>query len=322
MVAGSSGTSKTDTASPRRKNHGKTAHRVRGATSHKTRIAVLGGGAAALAAVFGITSSPRWQDRFEVTVLQMGWRLGGKCASSREPNYRHRNHEHGFHILGGFYHNSMRMLRDCYAEWKNPPDDRKFPDCALTPHNLVHLMQLRNGRWEPQMVPFPERSGEFGDDEIALTPYEMTRAIWDWVKRSMTDPNQNATELHPHAQTHIDALDQALPDRDPLHLADDHVSHLTEHVSALHAHVVKAAPRATQEQRFGTFDYTMMLQIGLIIMRGIIADGIWRHGFDCINDKEFSDWLRLHGASDAVVNSPYIQGGYDYAFAYEDGDFN
>ncbi len=253
----------------------------------------------------------------------MGWRLGGKCASSRDPKRHFRNHEHGFHILGGFYHNSMKLLRDCYAEWKDPPNNLGFPDCALTPHNLVHLMRLKNNAWEHISVPFPERDGEFGDDEISLTPYEMTRAIWDWVKRSTNTPFEGVAEsFHPQAHAHIDAVEKKLPKRDPIHLSDDHVESLGRHVSAFHAHVKKSAPLVpSPDSTAAKFDYAMMMEIALIIIRGILMDGVWRHGFDCINHREFSDWLRSHGASDAVINSPYIQGGYDYAFAYKGGDY-
>ncbi|MBI1212610.1 MAG: NAD(P)-binding protein [Alphaproteobacteria bacterium] len=289
--------------------------------SKKTRVFVLGGGPAALSAVFGLTSSPGWRDRFEITLLQMGWRLGGKCASSRDPNHGYRNYEHGFHILGGFYHNSLRLLRDCYAEWKSPPNGKPFPDCALTPHNLVHLMQRRGGRWEHVCVPFPDRNGQFGEGEIALTPYEMTRAVWDWIKRAVSDSSNDTQALHPELHTHVAALDEIFPQQDPLHLKHIDVGALDRHVKAVHHHIRSAGQLLARPGSISAeFDYPMMLRIALIFMRGIIADGIWMRGFDCINDKEFSDWLREHGAGDDVIQSPYIQGGYDYAFAYHGGD--
>ena len=56
-----------------------------GATEYKDwkmknqkRVAVLGGGVASLASVWELVH--RSED-VEVTVYQMGWRLGGKCAS-------------------------------------------------------------------------------------------------------------------------------------------------------------------------------------------------------------------------------------------------
>ena len=48
------------------------------------RVAVIGGGCASMAAVFEL-SRPEHGGRFEVTVYQQGWRLGGKGASGRGP---------------------------------------------------------------------------------------------------------------------------------------------------------------------------------------------------------------------------------------------
>ena len=48
------------------------------------KIAVLGGGLGALSAVFELTEQSNWQDYYDITVYQLGWRLGGKGASGRE----------------------------------------------------------------------------------------------------------------------------------------------------------------------------------------------------------------------------------------------
>src|SRR5579884_2188169 len=77
------------------------------------KVAVLGGGCAAMAAAFELTR-PEHQGRFELTVYQMGWRLGGKGASGRGPH--DRIEEHGLHLWMGFYENAFRLMRDCYAE--------------------------------------------------------------------------------------------------------------------------------------------------------------------------------------------------------------
>ena len=47
------------------------------------KIAVLGGGIGSLSAVLEITSAPDWKEKYDITVYQMGWRLGGKGASGR-----------------------------------------------------------------------------------------------------------------------------------------------------------------------------------------------------------------------------------------------
>ena len=68
------------------------------------RVAVIGGGCAALTAAFELTR-PQHLGRYQVTVYQMGWRLGGKGASGRNP--AGRIEEHGLHLWMGFYENAF-----------------------------------------------------------------------------------------------------------------------------------------------------------------------------------------------------------------------
>ena len=46
-------------------------------------VAILGGGAGSLTAAFELTATPELRERYDVTVYQLGWRLGGKGASGR-----------------------------------------------------------------------------------------------------------------------------------------------------------------------------------------------------------------------------------------------
>src|SRR5262249_43921951 len=82
----------------------------------RQKIAVLGGGIGALAAVWNITNEPGWHEKYAITVYQVGWRLGGKCASGRNREIAARIEEHGLHIFLGFYENAFRLVRQCYAE--------------------------------------------------------------------------------------------------------------------------------------------------------------------------------------------------------------
>jgi uncharacterized protein with NAD-binding domain and iron-sulfur cluster len=82
----------------------------------KQRIAIVGGGMAALAAAFQLTRSQNQRERFDITIYQMGWRLGGKGATGRDS--QGRVVEHGLHIWFGCYENAFRMLRAAYEEWE------------------------------------------------------------------------------------------------------------------------------------------------------------------------------------------------------------
>ena len=56
------------------------------------------------------------RDDYEVHVYQVGWRLGGKGASGRNPLQGQRIEEHGLHIWSGFYDNAFRAMRECFDE--------------------------------------------------------------------------------------------------------------------------------------------------------------------------------------------------------------
>ena len=93
-----------------------------GATA-KRRVIVLGAGQAAMTAAFQLThpQNPA-APGLDVSVYQLGWRLGGKGATGRNPDFAYRIEEHGLHNWFGFYDNSFRQIRDCYEELGRAPD--------------------------------------------------------------------------------------------------------------------------------------------------------------------------------------------------------
>jgi uncharacterized protein with NAD-binding domain and iron-sulfur cluster len=84
------------------------------ASSSRKRVAILGGGPAALTAAFELTATPELAARHEITIYQPGWRLGGKCASGRNPDHHERIEEHGLHVWFGCYDNAFWIVRRCY----------------------------------------------------------------------------------------------------------------------------------------------------------------------------------------------------------------
>ena len=86
----------------------------------KRRVAIVGGGMAGLAAAFDLTRTKALQEHFDVTIYQLGWRLGGKAASGRLPDSRIV--EHGLHVWFGCYENAFELVRAAYKEWRPKPD--------------------------------------------------------------------------------------------------------------------------------------------------------------------------------------------------------
>jgi uncharacterized protein with NAD-binding domain and iron-sulfur cluster len=89
-------------------------------THQREKIAIVGGGMSGLVAAFELSRTQALRDRFEVTVYQLGWRLGGKLASGRDPAQSMRNTEHGLHVWFGFYDNAFAVFRDVFERWDRP----------------------------------------------------------------------------------------------------------------------------------------------------------------------------------------------------------
>lgn len=127
---------------------------------------------------FELTSQPNWQDLYDITVYQLGWRLGGKCASGRnvtshksyEPDYRIQ--EHGFHIFFGFYQNIFQVMKECYDALGNEEGTFQGIENAFQPHSFIVLEdEDQHGNWipwnlhfsyNPKKYPWSEQKVEVG----------------------------------------------------------------------------------------------------------------------------------------------------------------
>src|SRR3990172_9578104 len=87
----------------------------------KTKVAVLGGGVGSMVTAFELTGSAALREKYDVTVYQMGRRLGGNGASGRNMDRQARIEEHGLHIWFGFYENAFNCIRRCYEELGRAP---------------------------------------------------------------------------------------------------------------------------------------------------------------------------------------------------------
>lgn len=238
------------------------------AAPRREKIVILGGGLAALSTAFELTSQPGWQERYEVTLHTMGWRLGGKCASSRGPN--ERIEEHGIHLFMGSYFNAMRVMKRLYDELGRKPGTplATFEE-AFHPVHRVMLWEWLDGalrRW-PLHVPPNQRSPACG----VVKP------------------------VVPFASPFMRALARAFKLLQPL------LWPLWRSFSTL-------------RRLFFTLDFAAA------IVRGIADDDLLRRGLDAVDDEDWSDWLKRHGAHPATVSSPVAINTLNISYQYPDGD--
>lgn len=132
-----------------------------------------------------LTRYPGWQDRYEVVVYQLGWRLGGKCATGRGPNGRIE--EHGIHIFQGWYHNAFRMVRQIYDERReqglapNSPFQHWREAFDKTNSTLLTEYRADQGKWLTRAVTLPSNRKIPGEG-----PDPTWVAIQDIVRRALS----------------------------------------------------------------------------------------------------------------------------------------
>jgi len=163
--------------------------------SLRQKIAILGGGIGGISAAFALTDEPGWQDKYEITVYQMGWRLGGKCASGRDKNYGERILEHGLHIWLGFYENAFRAIRKCYEELGWPADKPMATwQQAFKKQSLVTLMEEIDGEWIRWPIDFPTNDLVPGDGGVLLSPWDYVKMLLQFLLKSHDSAPAAATD--------------------------------------------------------------------------------------------------------------------------------
>jgi uncharacterized protein with NAD-binding domain and iron-sulfur cluster len=325
----------------------------------KRQIAIVGGGMAALATAFELTQRKDLQERFDITVYQMGWRLGGKGATGRDRKGRFV--EHGLHIWFGCYENAFRMLRTAYGEWK-PFQDRnqaiKSCDDALKPQRDSAI----GAGDSPDVIclHWPCICGEPGVDVADLSPlacffqmlhvmqcfYEqLTKDLVDAAPRDLTlDPGTVAliqstgVDISKYTRRKLadvgtETQGVPIPADRCLALASDWALQLKS--KAVVANEAQLRAFVTFLRRFARSALgskllgfsagkllAQLIDVGTAAIKGVVLDMMLGGAtVDDLDLMDFREWLAVCGAArDSIYGSPIVQALYDSMLEYCDGD--
>jgi uncharacterized protein with NAD-binding domain and iron-sulfur cluster len=272
----------------------------------KEKVVILGGGVGAVAAAFALTEGAN-ADKYDVTIYQVGWRLGGKGANSRATPAC-RIEEHGMHIWFGFYANALAMMKRCYDELGDPKDT--FAN-AFIDQSFVVLEDHYEGRWIHFPIPFPP--GNLGHPQAAR---DYAKAILRWIAEDWSassaggvpSPLEKAIEL-------LEELSQGAHDskvQDVLVTAL--CGALTLAQSALRPTTSGAGLSDKLRWAWMTYD------LGLAVTIGMAAEGVFWKGFSAIDHLDLWEFLEKHGASSTHKHCVMVRGLYSQAFAFPEGD--
>jgi uncharacterized protein with NAD-binding domain and iron-sulfur cluster len=325
--------------------------------SRRTKVAVLGGGIGAMAAAFELTA-PELDGRYDVTVYQPGWRLGGKCASGRGGPHK-RIEEHGLHVWFGFYANAFNLIKRCYSEWAPPQaSPLKTWEDAFKQCNDIVLFESWKGQWTPWHLYLPP------DDMVPGTPHDVSaweflQRLLEWlldqwgIVRAQHGDVIPAAAKHSGRRLHVPVIDTLLD-------AIGHRADQLEHEAATHflelalkvaeecsrepGRADAARPRTDHIGRIAKLlegfkrwlfaevleplidnedmrRYAIMLDFWATTVCGMVVDDVFEKGFGRLNGEDLRAWLERHGAEPLTLeHAAFLQGLYDLVFAYREGN--
>lgn len=312
------------------------------------QVAIVGGGCAGITTAFELTR-PEHDGRYEVTVYQLGWRLGGKGASGRGPS--DRIEEHGLHVWLGYYENAFQLLRQCYRELDRAPESRfsDWRDAFFSEPAVGLADQSPDGEWAAWLARFPAGKGFPGDPLDQSNPYTVqgymvrTAQLIVALLQSAASAEHSGSETESSAGTRsVEALldtvarllrygqlatfTAVLEGAGLLAAVLEMLPGFPEKLALGLLDAVQAGARSQLEALFERDDEARrlwtVLDLAIAGLRGSIRFGLATdpRGFDAINDYEMREWLLLNGASRSTVESAFVRGLYDLGFAFEDGD--
>jgi uncharacterized protein with NAD-binding domain and iron-sulfur cluster len=294
-------------------------------------IVVVGGGLAGLAAAFELTK-PGLCPGKNVVVYQMGWRLGGKCASGRDDEGRII--EHGLHIWFGYYENAFRLLQGVYgelvrlrldenADWRAAIEPQKFTPIGTEGGEFVPL------NWSPsEGIPGDGSSLSLFGSIIGVL--RLLRVVHDALAE-----NQRLTSSEHCISVPGEAPVDALADDveqitlragldlgiDWLNLIQGEFNSTLELESA--ANYFNALADEVQTHQDTEADRLLgeLYDLAGAFIAGVITQVIIKGAeLSDLDRLDFREWLVLQGADYAsAYHSPIVKALYDTMFQYPDG---
>jgi uncharacterized protein with NAD-binding domain and iron-sulfur cluster len=304
-----------------------------------TRVAILGGGMAALSTAAQLAQQQHADGTpvYDITIYQLGWRVGGKGASgrNRDPGMGMRIEEHGLHVWFGCYHEAWKLLKSCYDALGRPDDVQKlFQGQTNTPY-----MEDVNG-WMIWPVFFPRKYGTLGSGTSTDDVVQYSSEIGQFL---LTTSANYASQLKPRSSAaHGDPSDAPVnPPGDP----DDPNEELLRRIGVLRAELGVTAIQGDDGKKYraviaaaepiraliygdgtslsGLPDILrrlgIMFDLALAAIRGLWDDDVLRNGFDSLDKEDARAWFSRHGAAQESLESAPIRALYDLCFAYRGG---
>ncbi|PKV51399.1 putative NAD(P)-binding protein [Aquimarina sp. MAR_2010_214] len=327
---------------------------------NKKKIAILGSGMSSLTSAYELSSYENWQDHYDITIYQMGWRLGGKTATGRGPNERIQ--EHGIHIAQGWYENAFRLIQDSYKECEKhdlmPNSPFKSWEDAFDREDTTLLTHFdpKTNQWIKKNIIFPSNEyipGQGGPLPFSAIIHKAVGLIAEILFGK--DPNKDnlvnmasesakeikTPEHHPLWGNFKPKFEAFIKDKIFKHEGEKLLNYVAELVQNMtsegHDHTQRKEHHSMIKELLDLLSkwtaklidsiadhneyfywLAVFVEFGLVNMKGTFEDvyNSETHELDYerINDLDYREWLRNHGASERLLSSAMVRFLYTGTF--------
>jgi len=310
----------------------------------KKRVLVLGGGPAGLAAAFALSRTEALRAEFEVTVIEPGWRLGGKCRSGRE-GPMNRLDQNGTHYLFGAYDNCFGVAREVFDELAAQGEPRFGTfQSNFIPRSGLAMKQFFRGQWHDWVVQLPTNGSPPGAVAGTLGLSDFLEMGLEWSLELI------AGEGALRGLQSI-GIFPAGDERPPQHLAELQLNGLTDYVGKKALELALSLLRLFRDESDSTrlrsivwilrafreaarlslakcaaLDLCVnrawtLLELGTTMMIGAIEDELFSPvGYEAVDRYDLREWLAKWGCSQESLWSAPLATWYNAIAAYHDGD--
>lgn len=302
-----------------------------GSSPKPKKIAVLGGGPSALAAAF-VLSDGQLEPPPEVTVYQLGWRLGGKGASGRNSERHARIQEHGLHLWFGFYEKAFNLMREVY-EVLGTDAPAPWHEAFSPVKTLVFKQPDPDGAPRSYSLPAPHAKLEDRWPE-PVSPVDYGRAVASWLLAVWRAQQTRALALGSEPPTPLTDAAGAPPETI---FGADALRWAARLLDAAATEIYHREDQARREPRSpgswpkGVDDPDVLRLLGqlcdfwgatldrLLDQRVLCGDPLKLDpdALERLNDVNFRDWLTVR---DRTRDAPFVRALHDLVFAYKGGD--
>jgi uncharacterized protein with NAD-binding domain and iron-sulfur cluster len=311
----------------------------------KIAIAILGGGPAALTAAYYLTTFE--PEKYDITVYEMSWRLGGKTASGRGED--HQILEHGLHVFFGGYHNTFDLMLGCYdALRKECPGARTFAHFfdTIVPGDYGVIGDDRSEpNWRQWDLQFPMNTGVPGDPPLPTT-FELSlgliqvaihmlcggailRRVQAVVRKLFGRDELPRTGRRRARDVDHDGGDWfvnrvLIPLCLTLLDGESWAGRLNQALTRFVHRVVRSFTRQVEPlvKRNNLLGRVWTAaDLMLATWKGLSHDRVLFRpdGYQRLDHLDLREWLSKHGACELTLRSPLVRIVYDAAFSYPEG---